>query len=115
MLTFGGLFLFFSALGTLVQRIFGSLGFLAVSVVGGLISSASTAATAATLATAGNITPETAGLATVLTSMASVLVNMPLVYQQTRQGKLTSRLALLSLALVALGLSILGLREQWPW
>jgi hypothetical protein len=47
--------------------------------------------------------------------MASALVNMPLVYQQTRQGKLTYRLALISLALVALGLSILGLREQLQW
>jgi uncharacterized membrane protein (DUF4010 family) len=84
-------------------------------VVGGLVSSASTTATAATLAAAGNITPETAGLATVLTSMASALVNMPLVYQQTRHGMLTRRLALISVALVALGLSILGLRERWQW
>ncbi|HXG18802.1 MAG TPA: MgtC/SapB family protein [Methylomirabilota bacterium] len=114
-LNFGGLFVLLAALGTLVQRAFGSLGFLAVSVVGGLVSSASTTATAATLAAAGNITPETAGLATVLTSMASALVNMPLVYQQTRHGMLTRRLALISVALVALGLSILGLRERWQW
>lgn len=109
-LKFGALFLLLAASGSLAQRTFGSLGFLAVSACGGLISSASATATAATLVGTGRITPEMAGIATVLASMASALVNMPLVYQQTRQGPLTRRLAVISIMIVALGLLILRLR-----
>jgi uncharacterized membrane protein (DUF4010 family) len=85
---------------------------LVLSAVGGLISSASTTATAAFLVGAGKIAPETAGLATVLTSMTSALVNMPLVYQQTRQRRLTRRLAFISVAIVVVGLCALGLGAQ---
>ena len=75
--TFAVLFLALEIAGTLAQRRFGSLGFLVVSICGGLVSSASTTATAAALSAAGKIDPATAGLATVLTSISSALVNLP--------------------------------------
>ena len=108
-LRFGLLFLAVDAVGSLAQRHLGDLGFLAVGLVGGLVSSASTTATAAALATAGAISAETAGMATVLTSMTSALVNIPIVYQQTRQLPLTRRLTLLSLVVAVLGVAILVL------
>jgi hypothetical protein len=49
-----------------------------------LVSSASTTATAAALAAAGKITPDNAGMGAVLTSMASAIVDMPVVYRQIR-------------------------------
>jgi uncharacterized membrane protein (DUF4010 family) len=100
---FSVLFLLLACNGTLAQRFLGSFGFLVVSVLGGLVSSASTTATAATLAATGQITPQTAGLATILTSVASAMVNLPLVYQQTRQIALVRRLTVITVAITLLG------------
>ena len=111
-LEFGALLLLLAASGSLAQRHLGDWGLLVVSAVGGLFSSASTTATAAFLVGAGKIAPETAGLATVLTSMTSALVHMPLVYQQTRQRRMTRRLAFISVAIVVVGLCALGLGAQ---
>jgi uncharacterized membrane protein (DUF4010 family) len=105
-------FLILAIAGTLAQRFLGSLGFLVVSILGGLVSSASTTATAASLASAGTITPEIAGLATILTSVSSSLVNLPLVYQQTRQRALVRTLTIISLVIVALGGIVLAI-QQW--
>lgn len=105
---FGILFMILAAAGSLAQRYFGSFGFLAVSVVGGLISSASTTATAASLCAAGQVTPEIAGIATVLTSVSSAIINIPLVYQQTHRGALTRRLAVTTGLITGAGLAVLG-------
>lgn len=106
-LKFGLIFLVIEIIASLGQRYFGHFGFLFVSAVGGLVSSASTAAAAATLAMHGKITAQTAGVATVLTSMASALSNLPLLHQQVRQWPLTRRLIYLSVAIVALGVATL--------
>jgi uncharacterized membrane protein (DUF4010 family) len=103
-LKFGAIFLAIEIMGTVGQRYLGHFGFLLVSVLGGLVSSASTAGAAATLAMHGKITPQTAGIATVLTSMASALSNLPLLHQQIRQWNVTRRLAILSGGIVAAGL-----------
>jgi uncharacterized membrane protein (DUF4010 family) len=102
-LKFGVIFLVIEVMGNAGQRYFGHFGFLLVSVVGGLVSSASTAGAAATLAANGKITAATAGLATVLTSMASALSNLPFLHQQLRQWTVTRTLLLLSLGVVIAG------------
>jgi uncharacterized membrane protein (DUF4010 family) len=126
---FAFLFVFLAAAGTLAQRTFGQYGFLAVSVAGGLVSSASTTATAASLVAIHlaavqaaalhpgippaidpslvGITPVIGGVATVLTSIASAAVNIPLVYQQTRRPLLARRLAFTTGAIAAAGLAVL--------
>jgi uncharacterized membrane protein (DUF4010 family) len=109
---FAVLFLILACSGTLAQRFLGSLGFLVVSVLGGLVSSASTTATAAALAAASQISPQTAGLATILTSISSSLVNLPLVYQQTRQWALVRRLAIASILIVLLGGCVFAI-QHW--
>ena len=105
---FGTLFLLLACAGTLAQRHFGNVGFLVVSIFGGTISSASTTATAAALAAAGNISPATAGIATILTSMSSGTINVPLVYQQTHRWRLTRRLGLSTLLVFAVGGAVLA-------
>jgi uncharacterized membrane protein (DUF4010 family) len=111
-LKFAALFVAIAAAGTLAQRYFGTLGFLALSVVGGLVSSASTTATAATLAAAGKITPDAAGMAAVLTSMASAMVDMPIVYRQIRDSAVFYRLAGVSVLVLVIGLSVMTLGQS---
>jgi uncharacterized membrane protein (DUF4010 family) len=101
---FGLIFIAIQILGTLGQRYLGHFGFLLVSIVGGLVSSASTAGAAATLAMRHSIDMQTAGLATVLTSMTSALSNLPLVHQQIRQWAITRKMIVLSCAIVGLGI-----------
>jgi uncharacterized membrane protein (DUF4010 family) len=100
---FGVLFLVISVLGSLGQRYFGASGFLIVSVIGGLVSSASTTGAAATLAMHGKISAQSAAFATVLTSMTSALSNLPIIHQQARNWSLTRQLTLVSVAIVAVG------------
>jgi uncharacterized membrane protein (DUF4010 family) len=114
-LGFGALFVALAAAGTLVERHLGGLGFLALSLVGGLISSASTTASAAALAANGAISPETAGVAVVLASMASALASLPVVYMQARGVRLFRALALSTGVIVALGLSVFAVRQAWAW
>jgi uncharacterized membrane protein (DUF4010 family) len=103
-LQFGAIFLIIQIVGSLGQRSLGHLGFLLVSVFGGFVSSASTVGAAATLAIHGDITPQTAGLATALTSMTSALSNLPLLHQQIRNWVVTRRLTLLSAIVVVAGI-----------
>jgi uncharacterized membrane protein (DUF4010 family) len=82
--SFALLFLTLQLGATLAQRILGNAGFLIVSVVGGLFSSASTTAAAANMAMHGKVTAVQAGIAVVLTSIASALVNLPIVHRRVR-------------------------------
>ena len=114
---FSVLFLVLAVSGALAQRFLGAGGFLLVSIAGGLISSASTTATAAALVAAhminplNGISPETGAIATVFTSLSSALVNMPLVYQQTRQRELTRQLTIATAVIAGIGLFVLGVSE----
>jgi uncharacterized membrane protein (DUF4010 family) len=112
-LGFGAVFVGLAAAGTLVERYLGGAGFLALSLVGGLISSASTTASAAALAANGTISPETAGAAVILTSMASAVASLPVVYVQTRGVRLFRNLATSTGMIVALGLSVFAIRQAW--
>ncbi len=111
-LKFAALFVTIAAAGTLAERYFGTLGFLALSVLGGLVSSASTTATAATLVAAGRITPDSAGIAVVLTSMASAVVDMPIVYRQIRDNAVFYRLAGVSVLVLIIGLGVMTLGQS---
>ena len=111
-LKFGAIFLVIEIIGSIGQRYLGHFGFLLVSVIGGFVSSASTAGAAATLAIHGKITPQAAGLATVLTSMASALSNLPLLHQQIRQWTITRRLTLLSCLIVTAGVVTMLLQRS---
>ncbi len=100
-LKFGLLFLALQIAGTLAQRWLGQWGFFVVSLVGGLISSASAVAAAGTLAAQKVLPIDVAGTGAVLASLMSTLVNFPLVARIGREQPLTRRIAL-ALALVIL-------------
>ena len=110
---FSILFLLIACIGTLAQRFYGGIGFLVVSVLGGLVSSASTTASAATLVVAGKLDPTTAGIATVLTSVASSLVNLPIVAQQTRSKRLIADLTAATLIIAFIGIAAAAV--VWWW
>ncbi len=78
-LIYGILFVAIEALGTLAERLFGHVGFMAATGISGIASSASATAAAANLSAAGKIAPQLAGTAAVIASMASALSNIPLV------------------------------------
>jgi hypothetical protein len=52
-------------------------------------------------------------VATVFASIASALVNLPLVQRQTRDKRLTRTLTAISLLLVAAGLVVLAVRRSY--
>ena len=72
--SFGLIFLVIGGTGTLAQRYLGQSGFLLVSGIGGLVSSASSTAAAANMVHRGALTATLGGLGAVLASVASALV-----------------------------------------
>jgi uncharacterized membrane protein (DUF4010 family) len=112
-LRFGALFLGVQVLATLGQRMVGSTGFQIVSVLGGLISSASTTAASANMAMHGKVTASQAGIAVVLTSMASALVNLPIVQRQAKTRPILRALVLSSLLQVAVGIAVLAIQSRF--
>lgn len=112
-LNLGALFVAMEIVGTIGARFLGRFGFLALSVLGGTVSSASATAAAATMAIQGKLSPDVAGVATVFASIASALVNLPLVQRRTRNKRLTRTLAAISLLLVVAGLFVLVAREKY--
>lgn len=96
---------------TLGQRLIGSSGFLIVSVLGGLFSSASTTAAAANMAVHGKVNSVQAGIAVVLTSVASTLVNLPIVSRQPKARSAMRQLMLSSALQVTAGIGVAAV--QW--
>lgn len=101
---FGTLFIAIQTLGTLLTRFFGSYGMLTTGIFGGLVSSASTTVAAATMAMHGKISPSLAGSATVLTSLASAAVNLPIVWRTTKSKVVLKRLSLEMASVVGTGI-----------
>ncbi len=112
---FGLVFLALQAGGTLAQRGLGHLGFFAVSLAGGLISSASAVASAGALARNGVIPAGVAGTGAVIASLASALVDWPLVARIARDRALTRRTALALASIVVLGAAGAFIGWLLPW
>src|SRR6202034_3538053 len=103
-LQFGALFLVIEVVGVLASRKFGQAGFLAVSAIGGLFSSASSTVAAANLASRGSVSPELAGTAAILASLASAVVNIPVIAKQAKSSNVTTRVASITALQTAAGL-----------
>ena len=106
-LRFGVYFVAIKAAGTLGERHLGSWGVLVISFCGGLVSSASATAAAANLASQGKISATLAGFATILTCVSSAFVNLPIVYQSTKDRALTISLALATAACITAGILLM--------
>lgn len=110
-LKYGVVFLLLHIVGGLTQRHFGDAGFYFVSIVGGLLSSASAVAAAATLASQGSLSPVTAGTGAVLASLTSIAFSMSFVLR-TRERRLTGKLCTAMLCIAAAGaVGLVG----WPF
>jgi uncharacterized membrane protein (DUF4010 family) len=99
-LKFAGVFALMTCIGTLGQRHFGHVGFLIFAVLGGLVSSASTTATAAALTASGSIPPQIGAAAAVVTSVASALITIPVVYRLNQRLNLRGVIAASALTTV---------------
>jgi len=106
-LSFGVFFLAIQIVSTLAQRYFGAVGSILVSFLGGFVSSASSTAAAGSLTAHGHIPAGTAATSTVLASIASAAINLPIVYRTMKDRKLFRRYVLLSSITTVIGLCAL--------
>ncbi len=114
-LGFAILFLLIQIVSTLGERYVGKFGFLAISVMGGLVSSASTSAAAANMARHGQMQTGLAGAGVVLASVASALINLPIIYKGAKNPAVIRRLTVVTVALSVLGIVFLALQQiYWP-
>jgi uncharacterized membrane protein (DUF4010 family) len=112
-LKFGLIFLGLSVAGILAQRTLGVFGFYAISIAGGLLSSASAVAAAGTAAAHHEVSFSVAANGAVLASLTSVLINIPLISRTGQQPRLTHALARALLIVVALG--VVGVLVHKPF
>ncbi len=109
-LRYGVLFLLLHVVGRVMQREFGEGGFYLVTVIGGLLSSASAVAAAASMAAQGAIGFDVAANGAVLASLTSLAFSLSFIVK-TGHRRLITRLALAMVVIaVAGGLGVL-LRE----
>ena len=104
-LKFGAIFLLLQIADTVAQGFFGQFGFYVISVLGGVVSSASAVAAAATLAAAGTISSPVAGVGAILASLASAAVNAVLVARFSSSRVLLRRVLASTAVILAIGLS----------
>jgi uncharacterized membrane protein (DUF4010 family) len=102
-LKFGAIFLALQIATTLAERFLGEGGLYVLSAAGGIVSSASTVASAANLATAGSLTARIAGHSAIIATIASALVDLPLIARFGRDARLTRRVTLLIGTITVLG------------
>jgi uncharacterized membrane protein (DUF4010 family) len=115
-LSFAALFLLIQIISTLGIRHLGKVGFLGISGLGGLVSSASTSAAAANMVRQGLMQGSLAGAGVVLASVASALINLPILYRTATNPAVSRRLAVFTVMLSLIGVIFLGLQElSWPF
>jgi len=110
-LSFAALFLVIQILSTLGQRYLGKVGFLGISVLGGLVSSASTSAAAANMVGHQQMRAAMASEGVVLASVASALINLPILYRNVKNPSLLKRLSIFTVIIAAVGIALLVLQE----
>jgi uncharacterized membrane protein (DUF4010 family) len=104
-LSFGALFLIIQVLGTASARWVGSSGFLVVSFIGGIVSSASATAAAANMVQHGSVTAMGAAVATVLASISSQGMNLPIVRRHVKDEKVVRDIMLATALQTAVGIA----------
>lgn len=109
--TFALLFLALQVFATVAQRLIGNTGFQIASVIGGLFSSASATAAAANMSMHGKVTSAQAGVAVVLASIASALVNLPIVWRQPKARGAMRALIVSSLLQVVAGIVAIAIQH----
>jgi len=111
-LGYGVLFIAIEVLGTLAKRAFGNFGFMAATGISGVASSASAKAAAAILSASGKVSPELAGTAVVIASIASALTNLPLIFRHLSRPLLLRIVGFTALQM-AVGIGILAVQHHY--
>jgi uncharacterized membrane protein (DUF4010 family) len=110
--SFALLFLILQIVAILGQRWIGNAGFQIVNILGGLFSSASTTAAAANMAMHGHVAQSQAGVAVVLTSISSTLINLPLVQRRPKLRPQMRELVFSSALQAIIGIALLFLQVR---
>jgi uncharacterized membrane protein (DUF4010 family) len=110
-LGFGLLFVVIQVGGELLTRLFGRYGMLATGFFGGLVSSASTTAAAATLASHGQLAASLAGSVAVLSSLASAIINLPIIWRTIENRAIVRKVTIQLITIVFGGLLMVGLDQ----
>lgn len=111
-LGYGILFIAIQVIGTLAERLFGNIGFMAASGISAVASSASATAAAANLSASAKITPALAGTAAVIASMTSALTDVPLVFRRL-SGTALFRVASSAALQVIVGITVLAVQYHF--
>jgi len=101
----GLIFLALHVAGRLAQRYFEMFGFYAVSIAGGMLSSASAVAAAGTAAAHNEVPVQIAADGAVLAWLTSTLIDIPLVARVASQRSLTTRLSFALSVIGAVGIA----------
>jgi uncharacterized membrane protein (DUF4010 family) len=112
-LGFGLLFVMIQVGGTLLTRAFGQYGMLATGFFGGLASSASTTAAAATMASHGQLGASAAGSVAILSSLASAIINLPIIWRTVKDRAVVKRVTLELTTIVLSGLIVTGIDQAF--
>jgi uncharacterized membrane protein (DUF4010 family) len=105
-LKFGLVFLILNVVGALAQRNFGSASFYFISIAGGLLSSASSIASAATLIAHGQLPVITGINGVVLSSITSILSNIPLIRSLIKSADLKGKTCAMLVVIAAVGVAV---------
>jgi uncharacterized membrane protein (DUF4010 family) len=110
-LEFGAVFLVLNVMGALAQRTFGAASFYFVSAMGGLLSSGSSIASAATLIDHNEVSIMTGVNGIVISSVTSILVNIPLVTKMAADARFKRQLMFALVLIAVAGLAGIGVNH----
>jgi uncharacterized membrane protein (DUF4010 family) len=108
-LSFGLLFVVIAIGGTLLTKLFGNYGIMATGFFGGFVSSASTTAAAATMASHEKISAALAGSVTIVTSLTSALVSLPIVWKIVKDRSAVRKLTFQLITVLLIGIAVVML------
>jgi uncharacterized membrane protein (DUF4010 family) len=114
-LSFGLLFVIIAIGGTLLTKIFGNYGIMATGFFGGFVSSASTTAAASTMASHGKISAALAGSVTIVTSLTSALVSLPIVWKIIKDKSAVKKLTFQLITVLLVGIAVVMLDRYFEF
>lgn len=100
-------------LADLARRAAGDSGFYVVSLLGGAVSSASTSASAATLTAAEKLLPHTAAIGTLLASMTSSFIHVPVIWRSGERSGPWQRVAVTTVMVLIAGAAGILVNMMW--
>src|SRR5438034_2465000 len=114
-LGFGMLFLWLTVISEVAKRLFGTIGFLVVVVVGALVSAASSSVLVGQQLSRGHLAGSAAAIAMFLATLAGLLENIVIFWLVTRTPGPSLRLLLLTAPIVLTGILAVVVVTIFGW